>query len=79
MERAAIQTVQKEAPVIEPIAVSIPQAAQIVGVSRAKFYQHWINGGLVQPVDLGARGRSVRLDELRAAVQTLAQQQRQAG
>jgi predicted DNA-binding transcriptional regulator AlpA len=68
-----------EKPTIEKLAVSIPQAAQIVGVSRAKFYAMWVNQGLVTPVDLGARGRSVLMDELRAAVNARAQLARKAG
>jgi hypothetical protein len=45
--------VLREASIGAPIAVSIPAAATMVGVSRAKFYTQWINGGLIRPVDLG--------------------------
>lgn len=73
-------TVLKEKPAMERIAVSIPQAAEMVGVSRAVFYKKWVNGGLVKAVDLGARGRNVLLDELHTAVKTQAAlQQRKAG
>jgi predicted DNA-binding transcriptional regulator AlpA len=54
---------------VEKLAVSIPEAAQIVGVSRARFYKLWVHEGLITPVDLGARGNSVILDDLRAALQ----------
>jgi predicted DNA-binding transcriptional regulator AlpA len=77
LQRYWSSTVEK--PTIEKMAVSIPQAAQIVGVSRAKFYSMWINEGLVKPVDLGARGRSVLLEELKAAIYARAHQQRKAG
>jgi predicted DNA-binding transcriptional regulator AlpA len=55
-------------PVIEPIAIPIRKAAEIVGCSRPQFYKHWIGRGLVKPVDLGARGKSIILEQLRAAI-----------
>jgi hypothetical protein len=58
----------------EPIAVSVRRAAQLVGVSRAQFYKAWINGGLVKLIDLGARGKSVRVDDLRSVIAAKAEQ-----
>jgi hypothetical protein len=52
----------------EAIAVPVRRAAELVGVSRAQFYKVWVNGGLVRLIDLGARGKSVRVDDLRAVV-----------
>jgi predicted DNA-binding transcriptional regulator AlpA len=64
---------------VERIALSIPEAAQRVGISRAKFYKTWVGGGLVKTVDLGARGQSVLIKELDAAVERHVQQQRRTG
>jgi hypothetical protein len=52
----------------EPLAVSVCRAAELVGVSRAQFYKKWVNAGLVPLIDLGARGKSVRVADLRAVV-----------
>jgi len=50
------------------IAVPVRRAAEMVGVSRAQFYKVWVHGGLVKLIDVGARGKSVRVDDLRAVV-----------
>jgi hypothetical protein len=52
----------------DQIAVTVRRAAELVGVSRAQFYKVWIHGGLVKLIDLGARGKSVRVADLRSVV-----------
>jgi hypothetical protein len=53
---------------IEPIAIPISKAHLMVGCSQSTFYKFWIGEGLVKPVDLGGRGQSVIVDEVKAAM-----------
>ncbi len=53
---------------IEPIAVPLMAAGDLVGCSRTQFKKIFVDEGLVRPVDLGARGLSVIVSELRDAV-----------
>jgi hypothetical protein len=53
---------------IEPIAVPLSKGHLLVGCSQSSFYKTWIGEGWVQPVDLGGRGESVIIDEVRAAM-----------
>lgn len=62
----------------DSIAVPCRKAAQLVGISRTQFYKRFVWTNLVQTYDLGGRGRSVKVDELRAAVEKLAADQRNA-
>jgi hypothetical protein len=50
------------------IAVNIPRAAELIGISKAQFHKVWINTGRIQAVDLGARGRAIIVADLRVAV-----------
>jgi hypothetical protein len=59
--------------VIEPLAVPVAKAHLLIGCSQSTFYKIWIHEGWVAPVDLGGRGRSVIVDELRAAMQKRAE------
>lgn len=52
---------------IEPIAVPISKGHLLVGCSQSSFYKIWIGEGWVKSVDLGGRGESVLVSEVRAA------------
>lgn len=52
---------------IEPIAVPISKGHLLVGCSQSSFYKIWIGEGWVRPVDLGGRGESVLVSEVREA------------
>jgi hypothetical protein len=52
----------------EPVAIPLVRAHELVGCSRTQFAKIWVESGLIQPVDLGGRGRSVILAELQAAI-----------
>lgn len=51
------------------IAVPIREAARLVGVSRVQFFKRYVWTGVVPVYDLGGRGKSVKLAELRAVVE----------
>jgi excisionase family DNA binding protein len=59
---------KKETPMMasEPLRVSVPEAARIIGVSRARLYQH-IKQGSIHTVKDGAR-TLFTMAELRAFV-----------
>lgn len=52
---------------VEPIAVPLSKGHELVGVSQSSFYKIWIGEGWVEPVDLGGRGQSLLVAEVRAA------------
>jgi hypothetical protein len=54
--------------VIEPLAVPVSKGHQLVGGSQSSFYKIWIGEGWVKPVDLGGRGQSVIVEEVKAAM-----------
>lgn len=50
----------------ESLAVSIPEAAKLVALSRAHFYRVYLDTGRIKPVALGKR-RMIVVTELRDA------------
>jgi hypothetical protein len=50
-----------------PLAVTIPAAAESLGMSRSKFYTEFLNTGRVRPVKVGKRGRAIDAGELKDA------------
>ena len=52
----------------DQIALPISKAAALIGLSRVQFYRRFVWSGLLPTYDLGARGRSVKVHELRAIV-----------
>jgi hypothetical protein len=61
MERQVIEQVK-------PIAIPLMQAHQLIGCSRTQFKKIFVDGKLVEPVDMGARGLSVIVAEVEEAV-----------
>jgi hypothetical protein len=61
---------------MDKIAAAIPVAAELVGISESALRNNFIRTGLVVPVDLGGRGESIILADLRAAVERKAAEQR---
>jgi hypothetical protein len=59
---------------LAPIAVPVSQAHKLVGGSRSQFYKVWIAQGWIKPIDLGGRGASVIVDEVKQAVRNRAEQ-----
>jgi hypothetical protein len=59
--------------ITEPLAVPVSKGHLLVGVSQSSFYAKWIGEGWVMPVDLGGRGQSVIVDEVRAAMRKRAE------
>jgi hypothetical protein len=53
---------------IKPIAIPLMQAHQLVGCSRTQFKKIFVDGDLIEPVDMGARGLSVIVAEVEEAV-----------
>jgi predicted DNA-binding transcriptional regulator AlpA len=53
------------------IAVSISEAAHMVGISRAHFYNLYIGPGRVKPVVMGGHSRVIDVGELRAAYEKI--------
>lgn len=51
---------------VEPLAISIAEACEVVGVSRRIFYENYIHTGRVKLFPMGAR-RLVIVAELRDA------------
>lgn len=51
-----------------PLAVSIARAAEMIGISRSQIYKEFIWTGELPTADLGARGKSVLVDDLQAAI-----------
>jgi hypothetical protein len=54
--------------IIEPLAVPLSKGHLLVGCSQSAFYDKWIGEGWIKPVDLGGRGRSVIVEEVKAAM-----------
>ena len=61
---------------MDKIAAGIPEAAALVGLGVSTLRRLYIKPGLVVPVDLGGRARSIILAELRAAIERKAAEQR---
>lgn len=57
----------------EPFAVPLSKGHLLVGVSKSCFYAKWIGEGWIKPVDLGGRGQSVIVEEVKAAMQKRAE------
>ena len=53
---------------VKPIAIPLMQAHELVGCSRTQFKKIFVDGGLIQPADMGARGLSVIVAEVEDAV-----------
>ncbi len=53
---------------LKPIAIPLMRAHQLVGSSRTQIKKIFVDGGLVDPVDMGARGLSVIVSEVEEAV-----------
>jgi hypothetical protein len=53
---------------VKPIAIPLMQAHLLVGSSRTQFKKIFVDGGLIDPVDMGARGLSVIVAEVEEAV-----------
>lgn len=53
-----------------PLAVSIPEAASMVGLGATAFTAQFIEPGLVQPVTMGRR-RLIVVEELRRAFEQM--------
>jgi hypothetical protein len=54
---------------IKPITVPLMRAHELLGSgSRSQFKKVYVDTGLVKPIDVGARGLSVVIDEVHAAV-----------
>jgi hypothetical protein len=58
---------------IEPLAVPVAKAHLLVGCSQSTFYKIWVGEGWISPVDLGGRGQSVIVDEVREAMRKRAE------
>jgi hypothetical protein len=53
---------------VEPVSIPASRGFEITGGSKSDFYKTWIGEGWVKPVDLGCRGQSVIVAEVKAAV-----------
>jgi hypothetical protein len=54
---------------IKPISIPLVRAHELVGAgSRTQFKKIFVDTGLVEPVDMGARGLSVLVAEVEDAV-----------
>lgn len=69
-ERAEVSALK-----VEPLAVSIEEAARIVGVSRSQFYRLYLNSGRIKTIPMGRR-RMVDVRELHSAYELLAEESR---
>lgn len=54
---------------VSPLAVSIEEAARIVGLSLTTFRTQYIDAGLVKSISYGIQGRVIDLQELSGAYQ----------
>jgi len=61
---------------MEKIAVPIPEAAVLLGISVSTLRRQYIATGLLFPVDLGGRAESILISELNTAAERKAQEQR---
>jgi hypothetical protein len=63
-----------ERQVINPLTVPLMNAHELVGSgSRTQFKKVFVDSGLVKPVDMGARGLSVIVEEVKDAVRKRAE------
>lgn len=53
----------------QPLAVSISEAARMVGLSRTMFYREYIDSGRIVAIPKGRRRRLIDVAELRSAYQ----------
>jgi hypothetical protein len=53
---------------VKRITIPLNEAHQLVGSSRTQFKKIFVDGGLIDPVDMGARGLSVIVAEVEEAV-----------
>lgn len=60
-----------------PVAVSIREAAQHIGLSRGQFYREFLTPGRVKAIPTGKRDRIVLVDELDAAFQRYVAEKRE--
>lgn len=63
----------------EPLAVTIEEAARMVGISRAQFYRLYLDTGRLRTVPKGRRRRMVDVGELRRAYELLVAESRAEG
>ena len=59
----------------DKIADSVAHCAKLLNLGTSTFRREYIETGLVTPVDLGARGESIIIGHLRAAVERRAAEQ----
>ena len=59
--------------IIEPLAVPLSKGHLLVGCSSSAFYKTWLGEGWVKSVDLGGRGESVIVEEVKAAMRKRAE------
>jgi hypothetical protein len=59
---------RQEVDQINPIAMPLMRAHELVGCSRTNFKKIFVDEGWVKPVDMGARGLSVIVAEVEDAV-----------
>lgn len=62
----------------DPLAFSIADAAQFVGLSKSQFRRIYIDGRRIKTLRTGKRDRTVDAAELRAAYSAYTTEQRQA-
>jgi hypothetical protein len=60
----------------DAIAVSVRRAAELIGCSKSQLYKEYVWPGLLSTVQLGARGGSILVAELNAAVKKRIEEQR---
>lgn len=53
---------------VKPISIPLMRAHELVGCSRTQFKKIFVDGGLIDPVDMGARGLSVIVAEVEVAI-----------
>jgi hypothetical protein len=61
---------------LEKLADSVHNCAVSLGLGVATFREQFIKSGLVTPVDLGGRGESIIISELKAAIEKRAAEQK---
>lgn len=62
---------------MDSLAVQIPEAARIVGLSRTQFYRLFLNTGRLRTIPTGKRDRVIDRGELEAAYRAYIAEQRQ--
>lgn len=58
---------REQQPSPEPFAVSIHEAARIVGMSRSQFYRVYLEPQRIRPIPNGRRRQMIDMEELRRA------------